>query len=327
MKKSFLMFGVAAMALASCTQNEVVEYAENRAIQFDTFVNNNTRAVTEVASLTNFYVFGEFGDSDGSYGNQVYGNELNTTTHYWVASKYYSFGAYADGDGGKISNAQFDATNQKLTFPSYTPDDTKDLVVAIAKHTTNATVTDEASVDLTFDHMLSQVKFTFKTTDADAYTLKISELKINGAVTTATGTYTNGVIDWSTNPVTGNYAYTGITDVAVEKNDYTASEVKLVIPQANTGNLNVTFKATISGPDFAEKSSTFTADLGYTAGEVSGTRDNTWTPGFVYNYIATINGDQIDPALKNQKIEFTSTVTPWKPAADTDKDELSKDEN
>lgn len=38
MKKSFLMFGVAAMALASCTQNEVVEYAENRAIQFDTFV-------------------------------------------------------------------------------------------------------------------------------------------------------------------------------------------------------------------------------------------------------------------------------------------------
>lgn len=325
MKKSFLMFGVAAMALASCTQNEVVEYAENRAIQFDTFVNNNTRAVTPVVSLTNFYVFGEFGDVEGTYGSQVYANELNTTTHYWVASKYYSFGAYANGEAGKIENATFDANAKKLTFPGYTPNDEQDLVVATNALKAKDDVTTNDEVSLNFKHMLSQVKFTFKTTDADAYTLKISDLRINNAVTTATGTYTDGVIDWTTEPKTGNYDYTEITDVAVEENNYTASEVKLVIPQKNTNSLKVTFKATISGSGLAERSSTFTADLAYAVGTVSGTEANTWTPGFVYNYVATINADQIDPILVNQKIEFTPTVTPWKDANETDNGELVKD--
>lgn len=326
MKKSFLMFGVAAMALASCTQNEVVEYAENRAIQFDTFVNNNTRAVTPVVSLTNFYVFGEFGDVEGTYGSQVYANELNTTTHYWVASKYYSFGAYANGEAGKIENATFDANAKKLIFPGYTPNDEQDLVVATNALKAKDDVTTNDEVSLNFKHMLSQVKFTFKTTDADAYTLKISDLRINNAVTTATGTYTDGVIDWTTEPKTGNYDYTEITDVAVEENNYTASEVKLVIPQKNTNSLKVTFKATISGSGLAERSSTFTADLAYAVGTVSGTEANTWTPGFVYNYVATINADQIDPILVNQKIEFTPTVTPWKDANETDKGELKKDQ-
>ena len=34
MKKGLLMLGAAAMMLASCTQNEVVEVAESRAIGF-----------------------------------------------------------------------------------------------------------------------------------------------------------------------------------------------------------------------------------------------------------------------------------------------------
>lgn len=328
MKKSFLMLGVAAMALASCTQNEVVEYAENRAIQFDAFVNNNTRAVTEVKNLNNFYVFGKFGDDASTYGNQVYANELNTTTHYWVASKYYSFGAYANGESGKIDNATFEAETKTLTFPSYTPDDTKDLVVATHALQAKADVTTNDPVSLIFKHMLSQVKFTFKTTDADAYTLKISKLQINDAVTTATGKYIDGSIDWTTSQSNGDYSYAVIEDVAVATNNYTASDVKLVIPQANTNNLTVTFEATISGGGLAQpKSSTFTANLDYIAGEVTGTEDNTWTPGYVYNYIATINGDQIDPTLENQKIKFTPTVTPWQNATDTDKGELSKDKN
>ena len=41
MKKSLLMLGAAAMMLASCTQNEVMEVAESRAIGFDAFVNNS----------------------------------------------------------------------------------------------------------------------------------------------------------------------------------------------------------------------------------------------------------------------------------------------
>lgn len=325
MKKSLMMLGAAAMVLASCTQNEVMEVAENRAIQFNSFVNNNTKAdVTEVTSLTGFYVFGEFGDTEGTYGTQVFANESNSNTHYWVASKFYSFGAYANGENGQIANAQFNASSGTITFPEYTPNNQYDLVAAVNKLQSNADVTANSPVQLDFKHMLSQVKLTFKTTDADAYTLKISELNIAGAVSKATGTY-NGTPNWSDIKASEGYTFDDIADVAVAENDYTASVERIVIPQSNE-NLTVTFKATISGSGMTEKSSTFTASLEYTpdAQDGKGT-EKLWTAGYRYNYIATINADQIDPSLENQKIEFTPSVTPWIDANDTDKGELTKD--
>ena len=322
MKKSLWMLGLAVAAMTSCTNEEVMEVAQNRTIGFNAFVNNNTKAITEVTNLTGFYVFGEFGDAAGTYGTQVFKNEANTAIHYWQASKYYSFGAYANGDNTKIDNATFDAETGTLTFPEYTPNVAIDLVAAVKKLQSNSDVTANEAVALTFGHMLSQVKFTFKTTDADAYLLKITELKVEGAVSKATGTY-NGTASWVGSESNG-YTYAEIPDVAMAENDYTASVDRLVIPQASTDKLKVTFKATVSGSGMEEKTATFTADLGYTAGEVAGTTDNTWTPGYRYNYIATINADQIDPSLENQKIEFTTSVTGWEDAADTDKGELSK---
>lgn len=47
MRKSILLLAAAA-ALASCTQSEVLEVAENRAISFDPFVGKATRAATEI---------------------------------------------------------------------------------------------------------------------------------------------------------------------------------------------------------------------------------------------------------------------------------------
>ena len=323
MKKSLWMLGLAVAAMTSCTNEEVVEVAQNRAIGFNAFVNNNTKAITEVTNLSGFYVFGEFGDAEGTYGTQVYTNESDKAVHYWQASKYYSFGAYANGDNTKIDKATFDAGTGTLTFSEYTPNDANDLVAAVMKLQSNADVTANAPVDLTFGHMLSQVKFTFKTTDADAYTLKITELKIEGAASQATGEY-NGTATWNTVQKNDGYAYAEIPDVAMAENDYTASVARLVIPQANTNALKVTFKATVSGSGMAEKTATFTANLDYTAGGTPNTFDNTWTPGYRYNYIATINADQIDPSLEEQKIEFTTSVTGWADASDTDKGELSK---
>ena len=44
MKKSFFVLGVAVAALASCTNEEVVDMPQSRAIQFGTFVNHSTRS-------------------------------------------------------------------------------------------------------------------------------------------------------------------------------------------------------------------------------------------------------------------------------------------
>lgn len=335
MKKSLVICGVAALALASCTQNEVLNVNESRAIGFNAFVNNNTRAVIEVKTLTDYYVFANFGTSD--FNGVAYNNESKNQTYYWAETgNKYRFGAYANGDAGKlttttqVSFAPTTGSNGTLTFTGYAPDG-KDLVAAVANEYT-VTGSEDAStkVQLSFKHLLSQVKFTFKTTDADTYTIKISELKINNAVSKATGTY-NGTVNWdwqtTENIEKNGYSYDEIADIADAAANYQGSSVETVIPQGNTNTLNVTFKATVSGGGMGTKEATFTANLDYEATNSESTEvgtDNTWTAGYIYNYIATINADQIDTNIENKKINFeVEAIEGWKPANDTDNDELN----
>ena len=60
MKKSLFVLGVAVAALASCTNEEVTEVAQERTIGFNAFVNNTTKADIETATLTTFYAFGDY---------------------------------------------------------------------------------------------------------------------------------------------------------------------------------------------------------------------------------------------------------------------------
>ena len=50
MKKMLLMLGVAAAAMTSCTNDEVVEMNPTATIQFETFVNKGTRATIDVTN-------------------------------------------------------------------------------------------------------------------------------------------------------------------------------------------------------------------------------------------------------------------------------------
>lgn len=333
MKKNLILMGAAIAALSSCTQSEVLDVPESKAIRFSSFVDKPTRAVTEVTGLTNFYVFGNFG-TDDSYGNTAYNNESNAQAYYWAATgNKYRFGAYANGENGKLTSttqvsfsptAETDGT---LTFTNYAPQDNdgKDLVAAIpTTYTVNGSEDGETKVNLTFKHLLSQVKFTFKTTDADTYTLKIHDIKITNAISTATCTFDGTDISWEGNTKV-DYTYDGIDDIADASASYQGSSVEMVIPQPNTDQIKVTFSATVSGGGFAEpKTGNFEADLDYVKGDVSATTDNTWTPGYRYNYIATINADQIDETLETKKINFEATVEEWKDANEKDNGELIK---
>lgn len=109
--------------------------------------------------------------------------------------------------------------------------------------------------------------------------------------------------------------YPVISDVANE-NKTASSKSKLVIPQDGTDQLKVTFTATIIGAGL-NKTANFEAILAVDENIAGTSEANTWMPGYCYNYTATINGDDIDPNLENQKIEFTPTVNPWQDATDT----------
>lgn len=325
MKTNLFLLGMAVAAFSSCTNEEVTDVAQNRAIKFNQFVENNTREVTELnndSELTSFYVFGKFGDTTSNYDEQIFNNELRTTSYYWVADKYYSFGAYADGNSGKIEGAEFNANEGKLTFTNYTPDDAKDLVAAVTKMQCKQDASQQEAVNLTFHHMLSQVKFTFNTTDGKEYKIEISNLKIN-AVKTSTGNITlnesnNVTINWeNTSATKGDYDYPVISDVANE-NKTASSESKLVIPQNGTDQLNVIFTATVTGGGL-DKTANFTANLSVAENIAGGSSNaNTWIPGYRYNYTAEINAKMISEGGENPEtlypITFNATVNNWETA-------------
>ena len=322
MKKSMFLLGVAVAALASCTNEEVVSVPDSAAINFASFVNNTTKAVTEVdaddLSGGNYYVFGNFGTNQnsttpGDWADQVFDNELSTVTYYWSVGNYYRFGAYANGVGGKL-DATFNAATQTLTFPSYTPDDTKDLIAALGTGDASASVPG-SPVSLDFDHMLSQVGFTFYTTDGTGYTIAITDLAVKNAVQTgATGTYTASGASW-TGGTDADYEYDNIDNVyhvaAITNED--PQQFKLVIPQAvpvGADKIQVSFTATITGDGITTgNSNSFTIDL--TSPDTEG-----WKPGYRYNYTAMVNGAVIAGLTP---ITFTASVTDdWKDANDTE---------
>lgn len=317
MKKGLFVLGVAVAALASCTQNEVVDIPQNRAIGFNAFVNNQTKAVAEVETATigtDYYVFGNYGTS-GSWSGQSFNNEISTAEYYWQAGQTYRFGAYKDG-AAKNTSVQFDAANKKLTFPNYTPVDTKDLIAAVTgDFAADTYIANSNPVGLNFKHLLSQVKLTFKTDAAAVYNMTITNVQINGALSQSTATYTDGVVAWdpsvaSTGTTTNDgYSYTALSNGGKISAEVTSEQSKLVIPQSGTDALTVTFTATISGE--ATGTANFTADLSHSIASLDA---NTWTHGYRYNYIANV---ELDKVIDNTgggtlvKITFTPTVEKW----------------
>ena len=104
MKKQLLFVACAALALASCSEKETVEMPDSAAIGFGTFVDNATRGgELTTNNLTEFYVFGKFGENvifDGVNGPaHVTGSEANNAwtyspTQYWQVGTY-NFIAYS----------------------------------------------------------------------------------------------------------------------------------------------------------------------------------------------------------------------------------------
>lgn len=204
MKKSFLMLGVAAMALASCTNEEVLNVADSRAISFDNaFVNNSTRSVNPSLtkeSLNDFDVYGFVTNSSSNSsqifdGVKVYKNEDGTkwtydNPQYWVNGNTYTFGAIAPSGAATVSGeAITGATNKKVGMTvqfTNTNDAQKDLLHATPDVVTVSSDEYNKAVEMTFSHQLSKVKFSFKNSVGVGYSVKVTNVKITDAMSSGT---------------------------------------------------------------------------------------------------------------------------------------------
>lgn len=331
MKKIYLFAVVTAIALAACTKTETTGVSEGNLIKFDNaFVGNPTKA----GDLTkdNFDKFWVYGSSEGASSDWSDAKFTNTEVNkgsaginddsqwssaesaYWTANKAHFFAAYSNG--GRIiddANLNFNPSGSKLTFSNYTAGE-NDLVAAVATKDA-ATVGDGTSagnVALSFKHMLSKVKFTFKTEAAHEQVMTVTNLKFN-AVKTTTGDITGPTtptISWTMPGTSDYYVYnvTALADFAAEEGTF--SSEMYAIPQSNESlrvSFTVTWKESESATDEGVKTANFTGNLSYQTDS-----ENKWKEGYSYNYIATINPEDVDPSLEEREIKFqVDAVEEW----------------
>ena len=198
MKKNLFLIGLAAigMLFASCSNDETVEVAKNQnGIQFKSFVNNSTRATDlTTANLENFQVWGIM-KKDNQIGKPFVGTQVNKdggawsygTPVYWEKGYQYSFVAVAPAGAFEMEVAPADYQDYgKVKFNNGTGE--TDLLWATNDKGLVTWDGDKcpAAVDLTFNHMLSRVRFNFVNAMDDGSLLTVKDVKITNACTEGT---------------------------------------------------------------------------------------------------------------------------------------------
>lgn len=308
MKKRILTVAVAALALSACSKNETVEVADSNLIGFNAFVGNATRAGLPVdqqfgssRNISQFFVFGNTATETVFDEVRVY-NQNNQWVYdelkQWQNGQTYKFVAYSVTDKNGLpaerGTASFNYADHVLSIDNYESNDNyqRDLVVAASTEDLKSA---NVQVPFIFKHALAMIKFTLGSSLGDKNPITITDFKVEGMHTTGDVTVTVGAtgeeatIAWTNQAVEDPAVpFTDDTWTQVTTTIPVASDEFVVIPQNLSGNITVTFTASVVG--LGEK--TLTATIA----------NPIWEVGKRYNYSATITGLDLDV------IEFAAPV-------------------
>ncbi len=284
-----MMLGAVAMVLASCTNEEVLNVSDSRAIGFSSFVGNNTRADITNDAFPEFIVYGGYDATTPIFDKVKVTNSGSDWTYtppqYWVAGETYKFAAYAPADDGITAswnhntgltlNVNSDMSNQN------------DLIYAAADNVSaDEHIQNQSAVDLEFKHLLSKVSFKFTKENASlgAQKVEMSNFKVSGINTESTwvaGTQ-QGTSD---TPV--DYTAFG-TASEIDGTDGLTTTAFYVIPQT-IGTFNISADVTVTDDaNTVIKEGTITATVP-TTGNIT-----QWVAQNVYVYTAEIKMSSID---------------------------------
>ena len=313
MKKNLFLIGLAAMGLAltACNSDETVEMAKGNAIGFKTFVNNSTRVATD-ATTTNLDAFKVWGlmNKDDKTGTPFVATEVTkkdgtwsyTPPVYWEKGYAYSFVALAPNNAYTFNAPTAINTWGSLTFENDKGE--KDLIYATAKQTTVEGNTCPAAVNLTFNHMLSRVRFQFENGMLDGSKLTVSNVKITDAYTSGTATLAEQLTDlsWTTGQTTGALEF-GDAAAMEQQNAKAETAHKYMIPADKAYNLTFTVTREHHGV-------TDTYNHTVTLPKIA------MTQGLSYQFVAKFTAENINPDQVLCPIKFTATVAKWEDFTD-----------
>lgn len=326
MKKIFLIGLTAAAMLASCSNDETVEMAQQKAISFsNAFVNNGTRSIVDpsftTTSLNDFAVYGFtqkgqiFNGEKVSKGGTASTGWSYNNVQYWVPGNTYTFGAIAPHSvAGNVSNVTLPtgATKVEMEVAFTNKDaDQVDLLHAAPTQITGVTASYTTPVSMTFNHQLSKVKFSFENAVGVDYNVKVSNVKITDAYKEGTLTVAAAGNNWSNQ-----------TDKTLELNfgnvvaDASSTEASFIANAATLESHNE--KLMIPMGSSAIYTVTFTAEL-YKGGVLLGIYNHTveiknveFKLGYCYNFKASLTHKNITGPDELNEIKFNVTsVENW----------------
>ena len=328
--KKILFAAVAVMAMAACSNEDVISRPASPVIGFDNaFVENSTRAADINAdNLTNFGVYGSVVNSSNQQGmifanQEVKGSKENgysySPAQYWIAGAKYDFVAFAPYQKGADATwtyAPADGTAAEkgtITFDNAKAGANQDFLFAATSCETPASLTTApAAVGFTFNHMLSRVKLSFTNGFQSNGNIKLVVKNVHITNTAAVGTLAVAKAENATVAAVAADWTTAATDNNLK---VTFGDVAAAAQLAENGSGSTTHFYVI--PAEREYNITFVVDL-YQAGVHLDTYNRSakvtvdFTRGMSYDLKATLNQTNTSDEGQLYPIEFTVTgVEKW----------------
>lgn len=324
MKKIFLIGLTAAAMLASCSNDETVEMAQQKAIGFsNAFVNNGTRSVVDpsftTTSLNDFAVYGFTQNGqifDGvkvSKGGAAWSYD---NVQYWVPGNTYTFGAIAPHSAANVSDVKLPEGATKVEMKvAFTNTDANqvDLLHAEPAQITGVTASYTEPVSMTFNHQLSKVKFSFENTVGAGYNVIVKDVKIkdayaNGTLTVAAtkntwGGQTNKNLELNFGNVVADGATADEAAVIAYTKTLESYNEKLMIPMGSSAIYTVTFTVELFKDNVPLGTYNHTVQI----------KNVEFKLGYCYDFKATLTHENIvDPENPLKPIEFkVDGITDW----------------
>ena len=348
MKKKLFFAALAVVALASCTNEEILEVNKGEAISFRSIVSGNTRAADKTSFVANdaFNVWATYGS--GNYFKQDYkfnGTDWRSTAtaYYWPASVNASnsmtFDAIYPTSITRTEAATFSYTIQEAAADQ--------LDVLYAKHV--STTKQTTGVPLNFRHTLSQIVVNTKNT-SKTLEFVITGLKVAFVNKAGTFTYTGNDATDTQNANLAQTVWTATDGTATATSAFTQLLTSsTVAPEATATALGASW---ILLPQNQAKATAYTtATTSAMAGaylavkmQIQNATDHSvvatdqwccfpiaiaWNPGYKYTYTIDLAGGgykeqndgeteddghetDLDPVLDNAEIFFVNcTIDTW----------------
>ena len=220
MKKAFYMMAAAAIALSSCSSEETTDVAKSTAISFRPTVGFNSRgAELNNTNFNDMWVYAYDLNATSGNGNGFEGEKftkqgtsndfLPDTPLFWQAGselRFFAINPVKENWHGTLTFTKDDAKLTDVTIPNNI-EEQKDLVIGSVTAQANNHM-DGKGVDLTLNHILSQINFKAVNTNK-RLTYRIAAIRIVNAKKSDSYTFnptSSQTGAWEGNP-TGDVTY------------------------------------------------------------------------------------------------------------------------